>query len=460
MLKHTLTIVGCGIFGLAHASQTVEFVNTPSDTYEVLPPSMLDNQTKTQEPTAYDGEYENLGQLQKAVFSAIAMHSIPAIRELLPLYEQSSVLDVNVLKAGRAMLAYDRGDYQLALSLYQKVIKEHDLPFFRMLLAKTYFYMHADVSAKQQFNTLLDLPDLPDAMHQEIKQYLLAIDARYTHATTAGASYVHDKNVNNVSNITHYKDWVRQDSPESATGLSYQASAKKDWLLGDHWSLQTTAQALGKHYWDNPKYNDLTTRIAFGTAYQTASNQITINPFIEHRRYSNALFSQQTGIRLDYQSHLSPKCRLYVAGEVGKTLHSARKHLDGLSYSVETNLMYLQRPEQYWTVGLDHQSSRLKDKDESYHRNGIKVSLTRQWQNGLTSSLSAGVAQRRYHAPDYFDILRKDTEYSLSGALSHSHVAFWGVQPQLVGTWYKNSSNHPFYEHQKNAVFIRMNKAF
>ena len=44
----------------------------------------------------------------------------------------------------------------------------------------------------------------------------------------------------------------------------------------------------------------------------------------------------------------------------------------------------------------------------------------------------------------FFNIVRKDKEYSATLSVWHKKVQLWGITPRLVGVYYRNDSNH-FY---------------
>jgi len=67
---------------------------------------------------------------------------------------------------------------------------------------------------------------------------------------------------------------------------------------------------------------------------------------------------------------------------------------------------------------------------------------------------------RRYHAADWFGILRRDREFSASVSVSHRKIQFAGITPQIVGVWQRVRSNHFFYPYRKGNVFIQFGRTF
>ena len=252
----------------------------------------------------------------------------------------------------------------------------------------------------------------------------------------------------------------RLPKAESAQGLAYRLEAERDWNLLGNAYRRAHLSGEGKWYWDNHHYDDHNARMATGFAYKTARTEAAITPYFERRWYGTHPYSREYGVRAEGQYWLTPRNKILGAFELGRQLHDRRRWLDGRQYTASATWLFARRPDQYFSFGADGARKQAEDDAESYTRQGLRFGWTQQWPSGLATSAHIGISRRRYHAADWFGILRRDRELSASMSVSHRKIQFAGITPQIVGVWQRVRSNHFFYPYRKGNVFIQFGRTF
>lgn len=433
-------------------------------------PAQADTQTQAQKMTS-----EELAQqpalLHHAMRSAVVQGDGKAIEILLPIYQQMATQDRPqdydfTLKLAQATHAKNTNDFSSAIKWYREVIAEQpNLAFARLALAQALFADQQDEAAHDQFVRLRSEKDIPEPVLHITQQYLDALEKRSSWNISGGVSYVRDGNINNATQNTVVVDnkgrrW-NLPAKESAQGLSYYASAERDWQIKNNFYWNTAANVNGKFYWDNHRYDDLLAKVQTGAVYKNAQREIGILPYFSRRWYGTDKYSRETGVRAEWSEWLGNRNKLFAAIETGREKYDRRRYLNSRSTTLSASWLFLERASRYWIVGADYSHNRNKqDASEGYKRKGIRLSWTQEWPWGISSSLGVSAAKRDYQSEGFLGEIRHDKEYAANLSLWHRSFHFKGITPRLVAVWQKNKSNYVPYNYQKTNAYIQLNKAF
>lgn len=406
--------------------------------------------------------------LYQALTSSVILNNTAALRELLPLYralpEPQKAADALVIPAAEAALARADGRHHDAVAAYRRIVAINpDLGAMRFLLAQSLFDNRQYEAAEDQFTRLKSAADLSDGLQKVVDIYLDTLQKQQKWHINGGISYVQDNNLNNVSEgatlKTEHGAWSAP-KPESGKGVHYHASARRDWRIGLPVQLRTELDSDGRVYFDNHNFDEHSIKLTLGGVYQNARTQTALLPFFRHRWYGGSSYQRETGLRAEWMQQTAPRHRLLLAAESSLSRHPGRPWLKGSSHTVSANWLFVQNPRRYWLFGSDYARRNARDNSHSYHRYGIRAGITQEWQRGLSTSLHVGAAQRRYDAPDLFNIRRSDKEYHANVSVWHRNWSVFGLTPKLVLQWHKTDSNNPLYSHSKQNAFIELNKTF
>lgn len=403
--------------------------------------------------------------LQQALSYAVLTNNSEGVALLLPIYlDTPEPHDALLVALAQAIVARAEGNYHRAISLYRAALDANpDMPPVRLALAQSLFENMADKDARQEFERFQQTPDLPPELKQLGDQYLQALDKRDSWSFYGSVNYIRDSNVNNAGRERQIRTrggvWTLPER-ESAQGFAYRLGASRDWNMHGNLYWRLSADDYGKFYWDNHKYDDQIARLSAGPAYKTARAEAAVTPYFERRWYGTHKYSRETGVRAEWQYWVTPKHKFLSALELGEQRHDRRRYLDGDSYTASGTWLYVRKPTQYFTFGIDWSRKTAQDNSESYTRKGLRLGWTQQWGWGLTTSANLSAGHRNYDARDLFQILRRDHELTASLVVSHRKIQFAGITPQLVGVWQRVNSNHFFYPYRKGNVFIQLGKSF
>lgn len=404
--------------------------------------------------------------LYRALSSSVLLRNTDGVRTLLPIYQQQpdGEKDEILLTLSEAMIARDDGKAGKAAKLYKKALSlQPNMELVRLNLAQSLYEDHQNREADEIFQQIQAEPNLPDNVRDLTNSYRKILKKRKKFNFYANAHYTRDNNINNAPKtrvITTRNGAWHLPEPESAQGFSYRAGMSKDTPLFKNYSFRTNAELWGKFYWDNHKYDDLSGRVSAGVAFQNARTEAAVLPYYERRWYGGEKYSTEKGLRTEFSHWFTPKNQAIVAGEVGRDVYDNRRFLNGRTANVSATLLHVSSNRQYFTVGADLSRKSAEDASDAYRRKGIRATWSRTWgKGGLTTVLSANYGQRDYDARDFFNIVRKDKEYTATASIWHKKVQLWGITPRIVGVYQRHDSNHFMYDYRKAYAFIQLNKS-
>lgn len=409
----------------------------------------------------------NTELLSRAMLSALVYNNADNVALLLPIYrrQKSELIDKEMLSWAMAVVNVAEGDFGEAVRKYRYLHQKYpNNLMFGVRLGQAYFGNKQYKEAKQLFLAQ------PADIQAELSPYLAYIKAMERPNFAAVGNFLSDKNINNApDNRELGGGWVASE-PESANGVFLHTSVGKRFLLTDGAFLHPEVRADSKLYWDAKHYNEVMVRASFGIGTQNAQQSITVSPFVERTNYAGGNknepdlrhFSDSVGVSVDVGKTLTPRSRLNVNAEVAKNTYAERKHLDGHSISLSPTLSVYPKAlnNAVFSVGADLQHTKTKDKDDSYHRYGARVSFAKEWEKlGIRSSV--GVARREYLAPmPIFNKTQINDEYNANLSLWHKDLSYRQFVPRLTWQWQKTDSTVDLYSYDKSRVFIEIGGGF
>lgn len=427
------------------------------------------SKTQTKSLSMTKKELKNHPELvTRALIPALAKNNAEGVAILLPIYEQQSVIDPQMVIWGNAILAAQRQDYSLSLNLYRQIFEHNPkiIPI-RYQMGQVLFLNNNNIEARKLFKKLRTETTSPIFL-ENIDQYLTAINQRNTWSFQGGLSYLNEDNVNNAPKAgTEVKGW-KASPPEVAMGVGYNLDADKRWSLQNNFFSKVSLSGYGRYYWNNKKYNELNTRFSTGLGYQTARTEVTIMPFTERRWYggghinSDSLkrFSQNSGLRFDIGYWLTPYWQASTAIEYGEQRYAKRKHLNGNNYLWSNTLLYIPNSNQFWFVGADYTRDNARDKSDANERKGVRIGWGQEWPLGISSRMSLNYSKREYDEKGFAQIQQTNEEYGGQISLWHRDFHILGMTPRITWAYNEINSNNAFYSYSKSRVYTEINKRF
>lgn len=407
--------------------------------------------------------------LYQALESSVLLNNVAALREIIPIYqklpENSKHYDAELLALAQAKVNAADGNNAQAADAYEKVLARYpNLPTVRLDLALNQFYARHDRAAQKQLLALQKDNELPEHIRQGIAPYLDELKSRQKWHFYGSANFIRDSNINNSPKVERVEIgglFWQPPKAKRAQGIGYRAGASKDLNLHKNVFWRNELDVNGRVYWNAHDYDEITARASTGLAKIGKKHQLAFMPYYEKVWYGGQPYSQEWGAHWEQQSWLNPQHRLSAELEVGKERFRRRQLLrDGVRGNVSLNWQFFAKRNQVVSLGYDFSLKQAQDKSDAYRRHGVRVAWSARWQNGLEHSVHVGVAKRRYQAPDFFNIRRKDREINAQMTLAHRKVQWKGFQPKLVVQWNKRDGNNALFHFKKSNAFLQIQKSF
>lgn len=396
---------------------------------------------------------------------AVAAGNSEAVALLLPLYRQLSAQDQDnlLILYAEAFQARIAGKVDLAIARYREMIAANpNLPPVRLQLALALLTDHQDEAAQNQFEKL-QAETLPDEIRRVVEQGLNTLRQRRSWSFNVSGYYRYDNNINGAPRQKEVAmgqgKWTFSD-PKKAHGIHADLSAERLLPLNNGWYAKAEAGVNADWFWDAHDYDDFRFRLGLGGGWQNARRDLGITPFVKRRIFAGKAYSLDIGMDLNASYWLTPQWRLSASGQFAHKKYDSRPWLEGNQYFTGVNALYLRNAGQYWFGGVNTLFSGARDDSDAYSRYALSAGWGKEWGKGISSRLSTTVARRIYDAPDFFNIQRKDNEYSASLSLWNRNFYFWGITPRLSFYWNKTDSNHFYYDNQNTDVYLELTRTF
>lgn len=419
--------------------------------------------------------------LLRLFIPALIRNDVEGVGLLLSIYEkQKKQEDDELLIWGNAIIARKNKQLDKSISLYRSLVSRNPkLVFARLQLAIALFENKENEAALEQFDKLKS-ENLNDNIIDIINKYSELINHQNDWSFNGGIVYLNESNINNSPKLgVNTANWKSTSKPESAEGFSYVGVAEKKLSIYKNYFSLLNFRGKGKYYWDNSKYNEISSRVKVGFGYKNLTNEVLFLPFVEYswnpnknqqnsstfHRYSNAI-----GTEVEINNWLNKQWKNSLSVELSRQSYHKTKLLDGNVYSVSDTLLYISNSNQYWFSGIDFYHKEAKSKANAFDRFSVRAGWGQEWLQGISTRFQVGYAKRiyqgaiaeenNYWVPDFYKKPQKNDEYSVYITLWNRNFYFYGITPKITWAYQKIDSSNLFYSYDKNNFYLEFSKYF
>lgn len=460
----------------------------PTQTKQQLQEDLLRQEQLSSQPTGQSSNNLSPEQLKAELIAnpqkleeLIVASLIKGNKTHLPLfieaYKQTPNQDLSLIEWAQAVLTRE-GNLNASTALYRKLLAHFpDNHFIRFQLAENLFFNQEFETAKEQFERLRAVPNLPKNDVELFDKYITTIEAKDRWNFSFSANFLNDKNLSNAAKqgtkmTLANGATITYDTPrQTGKGISTWLGADKRWGLADGKYITANIGVANKYYWDNKKYNDLTLNAGLGMGYANARFNLEFVPTVSKRWYAGGANSTEglkqhtngfgAGLSASYWLKENLKYGFYYNFGYDQYTRAYNKHLVGANHLVSNSLMYYPNTRQYWQLALDYSKKYARSKQEQYSRYGTRLAWGQEWPLGISTSTSLGISKREYVGTSFLlGKPQKNTEYSTNVSLWHKQLHVAGFTPKITWSYSKTNSNIPIYSYDKHQVFLEVGKSF
>ncbi len=399
----------------------------------------------------------------------ISARNLTRLQELLPYYKKMPNNDPLLVQFADALLYDLQGNNKKAIAIYKKMLAND--PSFHPVRLQLALSLMDDKQYKNAKSQLIKLKseELPQPIINVINAKLHHIDSQETWKFTASGNYVHDKNINNAPSKKFRSGFGTTTDPIEAHGIHAYLGAYKKFHLKDNFYNTISGNINGNLYWNVKGYNDYSLTGATSVGYTNEKHNVELKPFVKQRIYDDKPYSRKIGVTASSGHWVNPKTRLSTIVQYGKEKHkdSENKNRDSNDYLFGVNGFYTQNSRQYFFGGLSHyRSDAKKSPIISHSTNSAHIGWGKEWQKGISSTVTANYSQKQYdnpskdpnlNLPAYYATFmgkmgssRTDKTRSISGELWKRDYAIAGLTPKLVINYNQTDSNFAYYDDKKD----------
>ena len=455
---------------LALAAPTDNMLIPAAPHFERLTPRTSDEQVSAKTLRVSNQQLETQPELTTALLNqAVRDEAWPVVKSLLPVYERLFAPDEVLIHYAKAGLARSEGHYDEAIEHYRAILSTHpDFAAVRLDLARALYEDRQFDAAEYNFERL-NTTNPPLEVAQRINTYLKQVRSQDRVTGNLSVSYLNDSNVNNASTGKYIrigdKLFIRNKEayPQRGEGFWFNGALQKDVSLYDRHSLRFLGTVTGKSYWNNHRFDDITSRLYAGYRWQDFRQQIALLPFYEKRWYGTEAYSSGPGMRAEYSYLLSPSWQISQALEYQKLHYDNAQYdfLAGDNRYISTTLSHVVNARLSVFFGGDiawQNTSTASETNQRYSlRSGVEADLP--W--GISAGLMGALAKRHYDDDnDIFGVRRQDNEQIGMLSLWHRDLHFMSVMPKLNFVYKKVNSNIDFYDYTQRNIYLTLDKRF
>ena len=424
----------------------------------------------------------NPAAFSKFLNDALAAQDMVTVKQILPHYKALETNDPMLIKFADALIYRSEAKNKQAIEIYRGMLAAD--PDFHPVRLNMAIAMQADkqyAAAKEQFLKLQSV-DLPAPVMARVQNSLAQINSSEKWQFNASASYIQDKNLNDVPD-SFARPGYRPPEKVSGNGLQVSGSANKRFNLPDNFYATVGGNASLKGYWDVSDYNDYLFTASAGVGYDDAKNDVSLTPFVTKRYYDEEAYSLRKGVTVSGSRWVKPKLKLTATGILSKETFedddNQNRETDGRFLGL--NAFYIKDAKEYFYGGLgNYQNDVPKSSIISYDRNSINGGWGREWKRGISTLASVGYGIKKYEDPadaypagsgawkGYYNAVggepgsrREDKTTSLGLQVWKRDFTVLGLTPRLVFDYETTSSNFAYYDDRdEKSATVLLTKTF
>lgn len=440
-----------------------------------------DSRSKTQSTS------QNISQnisAEAAIFMAINQRNWELLRAVAAVYEQQPNADPDLLLFVRAAQHSHRGEVAAALRKYQSLLA-HKPNFVRarLDLAQLYYQDGLYRQSEAEFERILKMPRLPEAVHNNIQAYLTAIDGRQSFNATFSLGAGFERNINESSEsetcmlaLPNGDCAYLRTTPEAqhSGGARYEATLNRNWQMSGHHGATFSLLGYGTAYGSGAArdFNNTTVNLSAGYRFHDYSTELSVSPLIEYRHENERKLYTALGARLSYSKNLSQSAlgswlqrplRMSLDVEYKDFRYRADyANNNGGQLTLYNNWFVTTSVPAQWFVSLDYLERDNTDKPNAYRLAGIGLGYHRRWQNGSISTLVLRYRKRRHNARNaLLGATREDRQSSIHATLRLPQWQLYGFEPSISYEYRHNNSNVDWlYDYTASSAWFKMTRVF
>lgn len=426
-----------------------------------------DSQTPPDREQVFAYLKANPKEMESIILYLIRATDAARLDEILPYYLEYPQHDPAIIDWGNAIIAGSSNNLKESIRLFRKINSMlPDSQLLRLQMAIALFLDKQYAAAKNEFIKLRS-EDLNEQDLKNINAYIDRINEQSEWSFQAGASYLHDDNITNSPDVgTKQGNWTYTTPHESGTGLNYSLGVAKKQQLKSNYYANFGIDHYGSLYFDNKKYNDLSTSLNFGIGYQNANSELEFGPVASVRHFSGgsssklSVYSKSYGVQFSQSYWLNQQLRYSNFNKISRTEYSKYTYNNYFNYMIDNSLMYFAGQNTFFFGGINLQFRRSESESTAYNQFGGRVGWGQTWPLGMSSRASVFYARSIYRDVDFFRVKKNNYNYGTSLSLWNRALHFKGVTPKFVWNYSRQTSNSAFDEFHKHNISIELSKTF
>lgn len=326
-------------------------------------------------------------------------------------------------------------------------------------------------SVRKTLQAVNSQQNLIDNERKVVKQYLELLDERDRWHFSFWGNYVYNKNINNATRERNIENTgvVKNDDmmPQSAEGIGYNFSVLRNWNLSGSHNLHFSNDVLGKFYWNNHDYDEITNRIYVGYLYRNAKIKWSIKQFYERKWFGNHRHNWANGMSLEWQKVLAKNWKLSLAGEWSQSRYFSQIERNGTIKLASATLFWQPVEKSYFYVGTDFIREQARVKQYSNDTKVLRLGWTQLLSYNIISQINGSIAERTFKDVAILgeilplDKIRRDKIYSATLTLWKQDWHLWGFTPKVQFKYKRQKSNiTSMFSYSDKNVHILVEKAF
>lgn len=382
--------------------------------------------------------------LHEVMSQAVLNQQQDLVEALLPLYQVSEIKDDLLADYAEALVRHHRGEMEAAITRLQDLNRKEALPPFQFQLAQWQYQNHAYADARETLQTLAQDEALPEDLAGAAQGLSEALKRKEAWKFNGLAYYRYDSNVHNAPHVRQHQGW-EFDAPQKAHGITLEASARRDWLWGNHLFTPLYIDVDGEFYHKVKSANDLRLRVESGLGWRNARHEYSLRPFLQRRILGQRNYSLSYGAQALWQIRPTPQWQFRLSQQTSYENHDRRKHLNGWRFYQALSAYHQFNPERYYLGGFSHYYYDAQQKDDRYHLWSAYLGVGQSWQDWQLNGRYT-LQLRQHQGLDLFQIKRRDIEHRLRLGIAHQGFNWRGIEPELVLQAKRVDSNHFYYD--------------
>ena len=350
-----------------------------------------------------------------------------------------------------------KGNYPAAVDIFESLAGKTKSPRVQLELARALFLDRRYKAAKKVFEEVLQQPDIPWTVQENILAYVELIDSALGYIRL-GVSVVSDSN---PRNFTDSREVVIAGQPlriippednKEVVGLRYSLSAAKAftdtaWLAGYLDASFSDFSGSSFDRWGADVGMLMTPRISPKMKYRVG---------LEESYYDKEHLYEFPYIGIRYIPQPLYQFRFNSELKIGQLGVPDADYLDATNFSLTTNVARQASSKIFTTGDLYLENSIAEEDAYSYYGGSLGLSLSFDFLQNWRVKPFTSLGNRRYEAEDpFWGETRNDTRFMVGITLTKINLDILGYIPEVGVSYEENTSNIDYYSYSKFGVILK-----